>query len=85
MSKNLVSKGVVPRCKRCGWRRVDPGLREPKWANAAAYVAQPPNGDGAPTTLREAARYMRERGGMRELSNLWTAHQKGEPEGATRS
>lgn len=77
--RKLGVKGRRPEMQALRLAAGDPGLREPKWANAAAYVAQPPNGDGAPTTLREAARYMRERGGMRELSNLWTAHQKGEP------
>lgn len=51
----------------------DPGLYAPKWANAAAYIAQPPNGDPPPPTLRAAERYLRKRGNMRTLSNLYAA------------
>jgi hypothetical protein len=51
----------------------DPGLHAPKWANAAAYIAMPPNGDLPPPTLRAAERYLRKRGGMRKLSNLFAA------------
>jgi hypothetical protein len=42
-----------------------------RWANAAAYVALPLNGDDAPGDWREAARYIRRRGGIRRLSNLY--------------
>lgn len=42
-----------------------------RWANAAAYVAQPPNGDVASNDWREAARYIARRGGIRRLSNLY--------------
>jgi hypothetical protein len=52
----------------------DPGLHAPKWANAAAYIAMPPNGDPPPPTLRAAERYLRKRGGMREVSDLYAAH-----------
>jgi hypothetical protein len=58
----------------------DPGLHAPKWANAAAYIALPPNGDPPPPTLRAAERYLRKRGGMRKLSNLFAAHRRPKPE-----
>jgi hypothetical protein len=50
----------------------------PRWASAAAYVAEPPNGDPAPQTLREAIRYVDRRGGVRRLSNLYA--RRGSPE-----
>ena len=40
----------------------DPALHQPKWANCAAYLAAPPNGDPPPTTLLAAERYIRGRG-----------------------
>jgi len=43
-----------------------------RWANAAAYVADPPNGDAAPDDWREATRYITRRGGIRRLSNLYS-------------
>jgi hypothetical protein len=43
----------------------------PRWANAAAYIAQPPNGDDPPPTWRQAIRYINRRGGVRNLSNLY--------------
>ncbi len=58
----------------------DPGLHAPKWANAAAYIALPPNGDPPPPTLRAAERYLRKRGGMREISDLYAAHRPPKPE-----
>ena len=42
-----------------------------RWANAAAYVACPPNGDEPPPTWRDAIRYINRRGGMRNLSDLY--------------
>jgi hypothetical protein len=51
----------------------DPGLHAPKWANSAAYIALPPNGDPPPPTLRAAERYLRKRGNMRKVSNLYAA------------
>src|SRR5436853_21875 len=42
-----------------------------RWANAAAYVAHPLNGDVVPQDWREAARYITRRGGIRRLSNLY--------------
>src|SRR5205814_9082007 len=42
-----------------------------RWANVAAYVAHPLNGDGAPENWQEAARYITRRGGIRRLSNLY--------------
>jgi hypothetical protein len=43
----------------------------PRWANAAAYLAHPPNGDEPPPTWRQAIRYINQRGGIRNLSNLY--------------
>jgi hypothetical protein len=57
----------------------DPGLHAPKWANAAGYVARPPNGDPPPPTLRAAERYLRKRGGMREVSDLYAARRRRKP------
>ena len=48
----------------------------PRWANAAAYIAHPPNGDGPPSTLREAIRYINRRGGVRNLSDLYAGSRK---------
>ena len=45
----------------------------PRWANAAAYIAHPPNGDEPPPTWRHAIRYINRRGGVRNLSNLYAA------------
>jgi hypothetical protein len=45
----------------------------PRWANAAAYIAHPPNGDEPPPTWRHAIRYINQRGGVRNLSNLYAA------------
>jgi DNA N-6-adenine-methyltransferase Dam len=42
-----------------------------RWANAAAYIAHPPNGDEPPPTWRHATRYVNQRGGVRNLSNLY--------------
>lgn len=42
-----------------------------RWANAAAYVAHPPNGDEPPLDWRAAARYIAKRGGIRRISNLY--------------
>jgi hypothetical protein len=50
----------------------------PRWASAAAYVAEPPNGDPPPQTLREATRYIDRRGRVRRLSNLYA--RRGLPE-----
>ena len=58
----------------------DPGLHAPKWANAAAYIALPPNGDPPPLTLRAAERYLRKRGNMRKVSDLYVAHRWPKPE-----
>jgi hypothetical protein len=49
-----------------------------RWANAAAYVAHPPNGDVPPQMLRDALRYVVRRGGMRILSDLYS-HRADEP------
>jgi DNA N-6-adenine-methyltransferase (Dam) len=43
----------------------------PRWANCAAYVAHPPNGDLPPADWRQAARYICRRGGLRRLSDLY--------------
>jgi hypothetical protein len=43
-----------------------------RWANAAAYIAHPPNGDAPPPDWRQAARYIGRRGGVRRLSNLYS-------------
>jgi hypothetical protein len=43
----------------------------PRWANAAAYIAHPPNGDQPPPTWRQAIRYINRRGAVRNLSNLY--------------
>jgi hypothetical protein len=43
----------------------------PRWANAAAYIAHPPNGDEPPATWRDAIRYINRRGGVRNLSDLY--------------
>jgi DNA N-6-adenine-methyltransferase Dam len=48
-----------------------------RWANAAAYVARPLNGDEAPGDWREAARYIARRGGIRPLSNLYAQRTRG--------
>jgi hypothetical protein len=54
-------------------------FREPKMANCAAYLAQPPNGDPPPASLRDAERYIRRTaGGIRGLSDLYAAWKKGE-------
>jgi hypothetical protein len=45
----------------------------PRWANAAAYIAHPPNGDEPPPTWRHAIRYINRRGGVRKLSNLYAS------------
>jgi hypothetical protein len=45
-----------------------------RWANAAAYIAHPPNGDVPPSDWREAARYVSRRGGVRRLSNLYAIY-----------
>lgn len=50
-----------------------------RWANAAAYVACPPNGDEAPQTWRDAIRYINRRGGMRNLSDLYGSRIGGLP------
>jgi hypothetical protein len=54
----------------------DPGLRQPKWANSAAFVATPPDGDPSPESFESALAYLDKRGGMKNLSNLWTVHLK---------
>ncbi len=54
----------------------DPTLHQPKWANCAAYLAAPPNGDPPPATLRAAERYIRRKGGIRALSDLHASHNK---------
>jgi hypothetical protein len=41
-----------------------------RWANAAAYIAHPPNGDEPPATWRDAIRYINRRGGRRGVRNL---------------
>ena len=41
-----------------------------RWANAAAYVAHPPNGNVPPPDWRAAVRYV-ERRGYRRLANLY--------------
>jgi len=41
-----------------------------RWANAAAYIAHPPNRDVPPPNWREALRYINRRG-VRGLSNLY--------------
>lgn len=43
----------------------------PRWANCAAYIAHPPNGDLPPADWRQAARYISRRGGLRRLSDLY--------------
>jgi hypothetical protein len=50
-----------------------------RWANAAAYVAEPPNGDPPPPNWRAAVRYINRRGGMRRLSDLWSTRGTPEP------
>lgn len=54
------------------------GRRDPRhqdqvhrWANAAAYIAHPPNGDAPPSTWRDAYRYIGHRNGYRKLSDLY--------------
>jgi hypothetical protein len=42
-----------------------------RWANCAAYLAHPPNGDEPPGSWREALRYVVRRGGVRCLSDLY--------------
>jgi hypothetical protein len=44
-----------------------------RWANAAAYIAHPPNGDEPPPTWRHLIRYINRRGGVRKLSNLYAS------------
>jgi hypothetical protein len=46
-------------------------IKVARWANCAAYVAHPPNGDPPPATWREAVRYINRRGGVRRLSDLY--------------
>jgi hypothetical protein len=41
-----------------------------RWANCAAYLAHPPNGDPPPATWRDAIRYVTRRG-LRNLSDLY--------------
>lgn len=50
--------------------RLVPGWADqvPRWANAAAYLAHPPNGDPPPVGLLAAIRYINKRGGVRHLS-----------------
>jgi len=55
------------------------GDGEAHWANAAAYVAEPPNGDKPPETVEDAVDYIDSRGGVKKLSELW-AHRKDEPD-----
>jgi hypothetical protein len=50
-----------------------------RWANAAAYIARPPNGDEPPASWREAIRYINKRGGVRALSNLHAARKVADP------
>lgn len=56
----------------------DPRLQQPHWANAAAYLAEPPNGDEPPVTVEAAVTYMKKRGGMKDLSALWSGRLNGE-------
>jgi hypothetical protein len=83
--RQCAEAGIKPDKKRLEVRAVrlaaeDPGLRAPKWANAAAYIALPPNGDPPPPTLRAAERYLRKRHGMRKVSDLYVAHTRKLPE-----
>jgi len=57
----------------------DPAYRDPKAANAAAYLACPPNGDPPPPTVRACVRYIRQtQNGLRGLSDLYAAAVAGE-------
>jgi hypothetical protein len=55
-----------------------------RWANAAAYIAHPPNGDVPPADWRDATRYIIRRGGLRRLSNLYAHRRDGKADRSAR-
>jgi hypothetical protein len=79
-------------CKRAGIKRggkrqevcamrlaaADPHLKKPRWANAAAYIAEHP--DEAPTLAAAAELISRTPNGITGLSNLYAAQHKQSPE-----
>lgn len=52
-------------------------LQQPHWADAVAFLHAPPNGDPPPDCYQQAFAYLKQRGGVRQLSDLWRGYQKG--------
>lgn len=57
-------------------------LQQPHWADAVAFLHAPPNGDSPPDSYQQAFAYIKQRRGVRKLSDLWRGFQKGTEETA---